>query len=167
MKFRDDIETGGPSNFVKFKDGESVSGILRGNPVEYYELWDNNKNKTVVPAGTPGARFKFKINMIVKDGTSYVAKVLDKGAQIYSQLRTLHEEWGDDLENTVITIRCEGSGIDTEYSVMVAPPKQQVTKESLDFINAMELNDLGGEFEQEEAPAKPAPKNFAPQSRRG
>lgn len=161
MRFRDDVEVSGPSNYIRFKDGEAVYGILRGDPVEYYELWDQSKNKTIVPAGTHGAKFKFKMNMIIKEGTSYVAKILDAGASIYSQLRALHEEWGDELENTVIVIRRDGSGLDTEYSVNPAPPKQQVTPESLEFIRTIELNDLGEAAQ--EAPAKPSkPKNHAP-----
>jgi len=154
MKFREDIETGGPSNYIKLKDKETVSGVLRGEPHECYVLWEN-KVKTEVPAGTSGAKFNFKINLIVKEGSSYVAKILEGGAQIYKQLAALSKEW--ELEETVVIIGRDGTGLETEYTVMPAPPKQQPTKEALEFIRTMELNELG-------APAKPEVKNHAPQS---
>jgi hypothetical protein len=154
MKFLDDIETGGPSNFVRFKDGETVAGICRGEIEHGYVLWEN-KVKTEVPKGTPGAKFNFKVNFIVKEGTVYVAKVLEQGAQIYKQLKALSEQW--ELEETVLLISRDGSGLETEYTVMPAPPKQQVTKEALEFIKTIELNDLGSQ-----EPPKKEIKNFAP-----
>lgn len=140
MKFRDDIDSGGPSNFIKLKDKETIAGVLRGEPHETYVLWDN-KVKTEVMAGAPGAKFNFKINFIIKDGTTYVAKVLEGGAQIYRQLAKLSQEW--DLDETLILISRDGTGLDTEYTVMPAPPKQQPTKEALKFIKTLELNVLG------------------------
>jgi hypothetical protein len=139
MKFRDDIDSGGPSNYVKLKDKETVLGVCRGEPYECYVLWEN-KVKTEVPQGTPQAKFNFKINFIVKEGSSYVAKVLEGGAQIYKQLAALSKNW--DLEETVIIVGRDGNGMDTEYTVMPAPPKQQVQKEALDFIKTIELNAL-------------------------
>lgn len=159
MKFRDDIAEGnGPSNFVKLKDGEQIAGMLAGEPREGFVMWDN-KVKTEVPEGTPGSKLNFKINFVVKEGTSYVAKVLEGGVQIYKQLATLAKEW--DLDETVIIIRRDGTGLDTEYSVMPAPPKQQPSKEALEFIKSIELNDIGA---PENAEQKAAIKNHAPQS---
>ncbi len=161
MKFRDDIAEGnGPSNFIKLKDGESINGICRGEPHEAWVTWEN-KVKSEVPEGTPGSKLNFKINFIVKEGTSYVAKVLEGGSQIYKQLAALSKEW--ELDETVIIIRRDGTGIDTEYSVMPAPPKQQVTKEALEFIATVELNPLGVQIEQ--PPAKAPVKNHAPGKR--
>lgn len=139
MKFRDDIKTGGPTNIVKLKDKESIAGVPRGEPYECYVLWEN-KVKTEVDPGTSGAKFHFRINFVVKEGSSYVAKILEGGAQIYKQLATLSKEW--DLPETVIIISREGTDLDTEYTVMPAPPKQQPSKESLEFIQTIELNEL-------------------------
>lgn len=158
MKFRDISEISGPSNIVKMKDGETVGGICRGEIVDGFVLWEN-RTKTEVPPNTPGAKFNFRVNFVVKEGTSYVAKVLEGGTQIYKQLAALSAQW--ELEETVIYITREGTGLDTEYTVMPAPPKQQVTKEALEFIKTLELNDLGGEPEQEQ---KPPVKNHAPGS---
>lgn len=161
MKFRDDIAEGnGPSNFIKLKDGERVAGICRGEPREAWVIWDN-KVKTEVPEGTAGAKLNFKINFIVKDGTVYVAKVLEGGAQIYRQLAALSKEW--ELEETVIIVGRTGTGMDTEYTIMPAPPKQQAPKEALEHVATIELNDLGGE--KAEAAQKPPVKNHAPGAR--
>lgn len=158
MKFRDDIDVSGPSNFIKLKDGEDVRGICRGDIFEQWVIWEN-RVKTVVEEGTPGAKFNFKVNFIVKEGTSYVAKILEGGAQIYKQLAALSKEW--ELEETVIVIRRDGVELNTEYTVMPAPPKQQVTKEALEFIKEIDLNDLG---EKPESPPKAPVKNHAPGS---
>jgi hypothetical protein len=160
MKFRDDIAEGnGPSNFIKLKDGESISGICRGEPFEQFVIWEN-KVKTVVPEGTPGSKLNFKINFVVKEGTSYVAKVLEGGAQIYKQLAALSKEW--DLDQTVIIIRRDGIELNTEYTVMPAPPKQQAPGPALEFIASMELNDLDPQPEPPAPAPKTAPKNHAP-----
>lgn len=160
MKFRDVSEISGPSNFIKLKDGESVAGVCRGEIEDGFAVWEN-RVKTMVPEGTPGARFNFRVNFIVKEGTSYVAKVLEGGIQIYKQLAELDEK-GWNLEETVVIVSRTGSGQnDTEYTVTAAPPGKQVTKEALEFIAAMELNDLG---EKPQEPAKPPVKNHAPGS---
>ncbi len=157
MKFRDVSELSGPSNFIKLKDGETIAGICRGEIEDGFVIWEN-RVKTPVSEGTPGAKFSFKVNFVVKEGTSYVAKVLEGGIQIYKQLSALSAQW--DLPDTVILISREGSGpTDTEYTVMPAPPKQQPTKEALEFIASMELNDLSGEPEE-----KASIKNHAPGS---
>lgn len=150
MKFREDIaESSGSGHYVRIKDGESISGILRGEPQEAWVLWDN-KVKTEVPEGTSGAKLNFKINFIVKDGPSYTCKILEGGMQIYKQLAALAKEW--ELEETVIIISRDGSGLDTEYTVMPAPPKQQATKDALDFISKLELHELAPKTEPQKAP---------------
>lgn len=157
MKFRDVTELSGPSNFIKLKDGESVAGICRGEIEEGFVVWEN-RVKTPVPEGTPGARFNFKVNFVVKEGVGYVAKMLEGGIQIYKQLAALSAQW--ELEETVIFISREGSSQnDTEYTVMPAPPKQQVSKEALEFIKTMELNSFG------ESEKKKEIKNHAPGSK--
>lgn len=159
MKFRDISELSGPSNFIKLKDGESIAGICRGEIEENFVVWEN-RVKTPVPEGTPGSRFNFRVNFIVKEGTSYVAKVLEGGVQIYKQLAILSAQW--DLDETVIFISREGSGPnDTEYTVMPAPPKQQVTKEALEFIKSIELNDLAEALAQDKRDVK----NHAPKAK--
>lgn len=159
MKFKDDIDAGGPSNYIKLKDKETIAGVLRGEPYECYVLWEN-KVKTEVPKGTPGAKFNFKINMIVKDGSSYAAKVLEGGAQIYKQLATLSKEW--ELDETVVIIGRDGTGLETEYTVMPAPPKQQVSKEAMEFIKTIELNDLAPPAQSEGVDFGKRVKNHAP-----
>ncbi len=156
IKFRKDLDAlSGPNHFIKLKDGESVSGVCRGEIYEAFLVWDN-KQKTEVPEGTPGAKFRFSVNFIVKDGSSYVAKILDGGTSIYKQLAALAEDY--DITQTVVKITRQGNGLDTEYSVLPAPPKQQVTKEAMTFIETVELHKLGDN--------KPTPptkvKNFAP-----
>lgn len=163
MKFRDDIETNGPSNFIRLKDGETISGICRGEIREAWVIWEN-KVKSEVEAGTPGAKFNFRVNFIVKEGAVYVAKVLENGIQIYKQLAALSKQW--EIEETVIFISREGSGLETEYTVMPAPPKQQATKEAMEHIATIELNDLEPQVAEPTPPPKKEVKNHAPGARK-
>ena len=157
MKFRKDLqESNGPSHFIKLKDGESVSGILRGELNETFVLWEAGKSREV-PEGTPGAKLRFKVNMVIKEGSSYVARILEGGQLMYKQLAQLAEDY--ELDATVIKVSRSGTGLDTEYAVIPAPPKAQVAKEAMAFIETLELHELG------EKPAQSASgkvKNYAP-----
>ncbi len=153
MKFLDDIdETSSQSNFVRLKDGETISGIPRGEIHHAYIVWENRKRREV-SKGTPDAKFRFSMNFVVKEGTSYVAKIFEGGTMVYKQLKKLSKDY--DLTETVIKITREGSELDTEYDVIPAPPKQQPSLEALAFIGTIELHDLTG---------RKNVRNFAPGS---
>ena len=150
MKFRSDIpEGGGSKNYLKLKDKESAIGIFRGELHEYAVLWEGQKS-SVVAEGTPGAKFRFKVNFVIKDGASYVPKIFEQGLTVYKQLAELHAEY--DLETTVIKVTRNGTGTDTTYSLLPLL-KQTLSKEVLKHLGTLELHAL------EQAPAgEPAAK---------
>jgi hypothetical protein len=148
MKFRDDVETGSGGEFLKIKDGQTVVGVLRGEPVEFYQLWQNGKPTEVAP-GTKGASFRFKVNIVVKDGTNYVAKIFSQGATVYNRLKHLNSK--RPLESNAIEITRKGSTKDdTEYQVDFFDGV--VPEASWAKINAVKLQNL-----DQRPQAKPEP----------
>lgn len=153
MKFtKRDISSGnGGGSFIKFKDGESKVGVLRGDIFEFHQRWDNGRS-SIVEAGTPEAKSRFRLNFVTKEDGVLACKVFEFGLMIYNQLAALSEDY--DLEKTAIKITRRGTGTDTEYTVF--PAKDQPTASQWKAIEAIELIVL----EHKDASGKP--KNFAP-----
>lgn len=151
MRFRDRPQNGeGPIlPFLKIKDGEKVLGVFKGDPVEFYKIFAENR---IVPAGTKGASFKFRINFVTKEGASYVAKVLEQGATVYDMLKDLNEAYP--LAETVVEIKRTGATKDdTRYSILPLHPSRQPGEVAWKVINQVQLNAL----EQARAEASPEP----------
>jgi len=140
MKFRDDVSnlTGGSKNFLKLKDKESVSGIFKGDLHEYFIVWENGKSREV-PEGTPKAGFRFRVNFVMKEGSTYSPKIFENGPGVYAQLKELHDEYG--LDSIVVKITRNGTGLDTTYSILPLL-KQTLSKEAVEFISTLTLHPL-------------------------
>ncbi len=136
MQFRKDLpESGGSKNFLKLKDKESVSGIFMGEPHEFCLLWENGKSRAV-SEDTEGAKFRFRINFVVKEGSVYVPKIFEQGLTVYRQLAELNEEYG--LDQIVTKITRNGTGTDTTYSLLPLL-KQAISKEVASHLKTIEL----------------------------
>lgn len=137
MKFRRDIPDGGggSKNYVKLKDKESVSGIFIGDIHEFHVVWEGNKTR-IVPEGTPEAKFRFRLNFVVKEGTAFVPRIFEQGLTVYRQLAELNEEYG--LDQIVVKITRNGIGTDTSYSLLPLL-KQEISKETAQFLKTLEL----------------------------
>lgn len=148
MKFKDLPTNDGSGSlpFLKMKDGDKVYGVLKGELHEFHQIW--NTDKKIVPAGTKGASFRFQVNVIVKEGANYVAKVWEQGATVYRALKDLHESYP--LESTVVEIKRSGSTKDdTYYSVLPLPPSKQPGQQAWAVINKIPLNALSVEAAKE------------------
>ena len=152
MKFRKDLpESAGSKNFLKLKDQESVSGIFRGQLKEFFVIWENGKSRPV-PEGTPGAKFRFRVNFVMKDGSGYTPKIMEQGRIVYDALAAIHEEYN--LEQTIVKITRNGTGTDTTYSLLPLL-KKEISAETMKYLDTMELLDLGdsgkdADFDKEE-----------------
>jgi hypothetical protein len=140
MRFKDRPSNGDGQSlpFLKLKDGEKILGVFKGDIHEFYQVWEGKK---IVPAGTKGASFRFRINFITKEGASYVAKVMEQGATIYDMLKDLNESYP--LEETVVEIKRSGATKDdTRYSILPLPPSKQPGEQAWKIINQTPLNIL-------------------------
>jgi len=149
MKFSQVFEQGiGADVFIRLADGQSIEGVLRGDPYEFWQHWVNKipseckgKGCQLCAEGSK-AIFRFRINMIVKgeDG-NLIAKIFEQGKTIYQLLQDLSVS-GYDLEVTKIKIARKGSTMsDTTYNVLPVP-NGVLNEYQLKAVQAVKLNDL-------------------------
>lgn len=138
MQFRKIEEPSGSQDYIKLKDKESIVGIFIGELYEFYSVFENKKPREV-PEGTDGARFRFRVNFVVKDGPTFTPKIFENSATVYRQLEELHTEY-DGLDTIYVKITRNGEGLDTTYSIL--PSKQPPKKEELAHIKTLKLHDL-------------------------
>lgn len=138
FKSKDELpNTGG--TFLKLKDGESITGVFRGDIYEFFERWDGKK-RTVVNPKDAGAKFRFRINFVVFENGQPVSKIFEQGKAVYFSLGDLNETC--DLDKTKVRIARRGSGpMDTEYSIL-PDMKTPLTPMQLNQIENTELQPL-------------------------
>lgn len=137
MKFpkRDTNEGGGL--FFKLKDGESKTGVLRGEVYEFGVIWKDGKS-TVTSIGTQGSKARYKLNIVVHEENKFVAKVWEFSQTVCNQLAALSEEY--DMSITKIKISRKGTDLDTEYSIITT--KDQLGAGHIKAIEQVPLNIL-------------------------
>lgn len=142
MKFtrRETLGSGQGDLFLKFKDGESKVGILRGEVYEFYQVWANGKS-SLVDKDAAGAKPRFRLNFLTKEAgeQTMAAKIFEFGIPVYSQLADINEEY--DLSQTTVKITRKGIGLDTVYSILPLL-KQTPTAAQLKTIAAIPLKIL-------------------------
>jgi hypothetical protein len=138
MKFRTDLPVSGGGDYVKLKDKESITGIFYGEPYDFFAVWEGGAPKEVA-SDAPGAKFRFRINFIVKDGSAYVVKIFENSKTVYEQLGLLHAEY--DLEKTVVKITRSGTEKNTTYNIL--PLRDPVSPETEKVLKTLKLNEFG------------------------
>lgn len=119
----------GPSNpnIIRLQDGQSVVGVLRGDPVTFERAFKPGEK----------SKFRFWVNFIVKEEGSYKAKILDGGWKLFAQLKELQDA-GWVLETSWVKVSRTGKGQnDTTYSATPSP--QPVIAETLAAISKVSL----------------------------
>ena len=152
MKFKDNVATGGGENYLKLKSGDSIKGIFRGDPHDYYMHWvgEEEGQRTSVECAAGNCihcakgnkkKFRFRVNFVLKENGKYVARIFEQGPRLYNNLRELAKA-GYDLEKTVVVLGRQVSGFnDTTYTVL-PDPISKVDK-TLDMeLQLIKLNDL-------------------------
>lgn len=139
MKFPDELfeQSAAATNYVKLKDKEALECIFVGAMAVHYVVWNEGRS-AAAQKGTPGAKPRFKINALVKDGTSYVAKVFEMNKTTGQQIADLAKEYT--LEETVVKISRNGTGKDTVFSILPLPKK--LSKETVEYLKTIKLNKL-------------------------
>jgi hypothetical protein len=149
MKFLDesDGQSFDTKDFVRLKDGEEVSGVCAGEVFKFKQHWNGQRSEVCTQdnlcthcAQGAKAQFRFRVNFIVKEGSGYLAKILEQGWNLLEELDFLNTESGGHLEKHVIKISRKGKTMnDTKYRVkdMGALPV-----EKLEVIAKIDLHDL-------------------------
>lgn len=123
MQFRE--EGGGNSeNLIRLKDKETITGVFRGDLVEFQQHWENKTPSPCSGDGCPKCAagkkpsFRFRLNFIMKgaDGKLF-SKIFEQGWTVYGQLRELNKEYP--LNAHFVKISRSGSGQnDTTYTIL-------------------------------------------------
>lgn len=138
MKFKKIEEGSSAQDFIKLKDKESVVGVFVGDLYEFHSIFENQKQREV-SGNTPGAKFRFRVNFMVKQGPSFVPKIFENSATVYRQLEELHTEY-DGLDSIFVKITRHGEKLDTTYAIM--PSKQPLKDEEKQIIKSIKLHEL-------------------------
>lgn len=147
MSWDETPPTAGSKNFLKFKAGESIRVILKGDPVAFYKIWKEGKS-TMAAKGSDGAKFRFQINAIVNESGTFVAKILEQGSIFFTDLKALRTDYN--LDDTILKITRNGTGTDTTYSIIPLPGGIDVATKAK--LVGVELIDLGPKVSLNEPP---------------
>lgn len=136
MKFEANPDTGS-GDFLRIDPGQKVTGVFRGNPREFYAKFEGGKSIECKSVEL-GAKFRFRINFIQKSPEGeYNAKIWEQGATVYNNLKELNTEV--DLENSVVSIKRVGEGLNTSYMII---PMGELNEEKKQLIGLVNLKHL-------------------------
>ncbi len=118
MKFtkRETKSGAGAENYLKFKDGESKTGLLRGEIYEFCQVWPKGGQKQLVVPGTPGAQTRFRVNFVTAEDGKLTAKIFEFGTRLYNQLAEIAEEY--DITKTKLKITRRGADKETVWMIL-------------------------------------------------
>jgi hypothetical protein len=140
----------GDGDFVRLKDGDTVTGVFRGDARQFYSRWTGKQSEEVGPG--QGGRFRFRLNFVAKEKVEGEWSVLlfEQGAKFYDELLWLDAKLtkaGKKLSETWVEISRTGSGIDdTVYRLSSEGP---VDADTLGSLDAVKLNPLVLEKKEE------------------
>ena len=144
-------------DFLKFKSGDSHTGVFSGTLFDYKCHWINGRTEvcpddgTCVACKTKRPAFKFRGNFIVKEGEGLVAKILEGGWELYSALGALHKDFP--IDKNFIKITRTGSTMnDTSYSALPVP-NGALSVEKLELVSKVKLHELVAKPTDKETPA--------------
>jgi hypothetical protein len=150
MKFKSEGQ--GIKNLLKLKPGESITGVFKGDPVDYQQHWVGGRGVICEGAACPYCQekdeegkplkpgFRFRINFLTLENSQWTAKVFEQGYTVYKNLRSLHES-DYNLEKTLVKITRYGSDKTTTYQI-VPLPKHEVSPELEKRFKTIKLNEL-------------------------
>ena len=149
-------EGNGGGLFLKFKDGETKTLVLRGEIYEFRQKWENGKSILVDESDREG-KSRFRVNAVVFEDGKFQAKILEFGLMLYNQFHDIAEEF--DITKVKIKVSRRGLSTDTTYNALPTL-KEPLSPNQLNNIENVPLNVL----EHKDAPqkSKPAVKNHAP-----
>ena len=131
------------SNFLKVDDGQSATGIFRGEIFEFWQKWPKGGKKEVFTEPTAGAASRFKVNFVTMEGGKPVAKVWEFGVSVYNMLAELQKDF--DLEKTNMKISRRGVDKNTQWMII---PLGAASEDGLKTISQVSLNILDGVQDQ-------------------
>jgi hypothetical protein len=144
-------------NFLKFKDGDSHTGVVCGQPFATEEHWSEAQNKSVPHTG-PGCTecqysgkkptLRVKLNFY----TGGAMTILQASGTTFASLLAVGKKFP--LTEHAVEISRKGTGLDTRYTVMPEPEK--ISAELRAEIDATPLHEFGASTPAEQPKASAA-----------
>lgn len=128
----------GAASFLKLVDGQSVTGVFRGELMEFWQKWPKGGAKELFYEPTTGASSRFRLNFVFKEDGKAIAKIFEFGTVVYNMLAELQENF--DLEKTTIKITRRGSDKNTQWMLIPLGP---IDPKGIKAIEAVDLVPLG------------------------
>ena len=149
-------------HIVRLKDGESITGVFRGEPARFYQHW-KNKRSVICPGqetcnlcNSPDENERkgtgrFRLNFLTQVNGEWTAKVFEGGKRVYEQLKKLNSH--APIETLQVQISRTGSGQSTQWHLNTLPGDGAFVKPELEkVLKKVPLIDLSmNEAEEEEA----------------
>lgn len=133
------ISEGNGSNlFLRLKDGESITGICRGEVYTFFNRW-TGKTSEVVSEDAEGAKPRYRVNFVTVEEGVLVAKIWEFPNAVLEQLEGINDEYP--LEKTKIKITRRGTGTDTIYMILPLL-KEPISPKAMKEIEAVHMNIL-------------------------
>ncbi len=149
-------DSGGPTLYLRLKDGEAVNIIPRGEIYEFYSVFGTRGEVT---SSTPGAKLRFKMNVIVNESGTLKAKILEFGMTIYDQLAEINKVC--DVTKTKIRLSRKGSGKSDTMYMLLPVVNEPISAKVMATIEAIPLHVLN------QARAKQGPSDVQAESKIG
>ena len=139
MNFNSNPSIGSSGDFLKLKDKQTISGVFRGEVLEYYCKWDGKKSVKCDPTDKD-SRFRFRVNFIVNENGVLKSYIWEQGPTVYNSLKSVNADYK--LESYFMKITRHGSTMnDTEYMIMPVP-NGALSPEKEKIIASIQLQDL-------------------------
>lgn len=135
-------------NFIKLESGQSVTGVFRGDVLEFYQSWPKGGEKQVSLEPFEGGKLRMKANFVVHEGGKFVAKIFEFPVRVNNMLADIASEY--DLNKTKIKLTRQGEGKNTNWMILPIT-KEPLSAKQLKEIAAVELNILGEAAHRPEA----------------
>ena len=113
----------GSGTQVKIASGESITGVFIGEPVVYYNHFEDKKKYS---SYVTGATERFRWNFAEKTSDGWKAGIYDGPMGFGKDLWTAIEEYGQD---TLFKIARKGEGKETRYTIMYVKDQPKSFKE--------------------------------------
>lgn len=140
--------------YIKIKDGQSLTFTPRGEIYEFYSVFGTRGE---VARGTPGAKLRYKMNVVMSDdgGKTFRAMIYEFGKSIYTQLYDISEVC--EVTSTKLRLSRRGSSKeDTEYTLLPMM-KEPLTPGMISRIEEVELHILDRGTQPEPPPVLDEP----------
>ena len=122
------------SSWIRLGDGESVSGVLVGQAYEYHKFWDGAKSVVCTLEGglkvTNKVGHRFLQNFATIDGE---IQLFEGSKTLFKRIRNF-QKLNMQEGPLAITIKREGEGMDTEYSVDLAKNRLESAESPTGYV---------------------------------